>query len=215
MAKVMASRWSSWLRAPPAAPGGAAPRSHLDRPQLAGAALEVAHGLATVGDERPLDDVRAHGAQQVEHPAPRRVDADPLEHELRIGVGRAGHEPEGGRGDVARDPLIDRSHRLPALHADDHRTARPGHLARHGPAARPASRTADFTWALGTGVAWSIGRSGRRPVTDRGGSVSSARAWSVAPIARSGSMIRATGRRRNESSPSRIVASGVPARMPA
>ena len=46
--------------------------------------------------------------------------------------------------------------------------------------------------------------SGVRPVTVRGGRESSRRAWSTAPIERSGSMIRATGRPRNESSPSRV-----------
>ena len=38
-------------------------------------------------------------------------------------------------------------------------------------AARPASRTADLTWALGTGVSWPIGESGARPVIASGSSV--------------------------------------------
>src|SRR3972149_4003450 len=63
-------------RAPPRPlvdPRGDARRSHLDRPQLAGADLEVAHGLAA-GDarDRPLGDVRAPGAPPGEPPAPRR-----------------------------------------------------------------------------------------------------------------------------------------------
>ena len=63
------------------------------------------------------------------------------------------------------------------------------------PSARsPASRIADFTCALGTGVAMSIDRSGVWPTTVRGGRESFRRAWSTAPIERSGSMIRATGR---------------------
>ena len=84
------------------------------------------------------------------------------------------------------------------------------------PSARsPASRIADLTCADGTGVVMSAARSGVRPTTVRGGRESSFRAWSSAPIRRSGSMIRATGRRRNESSPSRTAVSGRPASIPA
>ena len=72
-----------------------------------------------------------------------------------------------------------------------------------------------MTWALGTGVATSTARSGVRPTTVTGGRESFDRAWSTAPIERSGSMIRATGRRRNESSPSRTLRNGSPARIPA
>ena len=84
------------------------------------------------------------------------------------------------------------------------------------PSARsPARRIADFTCALGTGRR-DVDRP-ERGVTDHGqgrkGIVR--RAWSAAPIERSGSMIRATGRRRNEASPSRTAVIGRPARIPA
>ena len=94
--------------------------------------------------------------------------------------------------------------------------ARRDRFADRRPAIRPkpASRIADFTWALGTGVVKSMAPSGERPVTVRGGRESYWRAWSTAPIRRSGSMIRATGRPRNESSPSRVAVSGSPARSP-
>ena len=83
------------------------------------------------------------------------------------------------------------------------------------PSARsPASRIADFTWALGTIVVTSIARSRVRPTTVSGGRESFRRAWSTAPIERSGSMIRATGRRRNELSPSRTWVAASPARIP-
>ena len=82
-------------------------------------------------------------------------------------------------------------------------------------ARRAARRIADFTWALGTDVVTSIARSGVRPDTVRGGRESLLRALSSAPIARRGSMIRATGRRRNDSSPSRVARNGIPASSPA
>ena len=78
----------------------------------------------------------------------------------------------------------------------------------------PASRIADFTWADGTGVLQSIERSSARPPMVTGGSASPSRAEIRAPIARSGSMIRATGRRRSESSPSSVAPTPAPARSP-
>ena len=136
---------------------------------------------------------------------------------------------------------LDRTHRRPSFETDRHRPAGPAARPRSRPATprarsirsvwsrvatasrtvvrpsarSPASRIADLTWALGTGVATSTARSGVRPTTVTGGRESSDRAWSTAPIARSGSMIRATGRRRNESSPSRTLRNGSPARIPA
>ena len=71
-----------------------------------------------------------------------------------------------------------------------------------------------MTWAEGTGVVTSTAVSGVCPTTVRGGRESWRRPWSTAPIERSGSMIRATGRRRNEASPSRTAVIGRPASMP-
>ena len=56
----------------------------------------------------------------------------------------------------------------------------------------PASRTADLTWALGTGVEYSIPRSGVLPPTLSGGHVASA------PISCSGVTTRSMGRRESD-----------------
>ena len=65
-----------------------------------------------------------------------------------------------------------------------------------------ASRIADLTWALGTGVSYVIGVRSERPVIAIGRRVAPARPASFAPISRSGSTIRPIGRRRSEASPS-------------
>ena len=82
-------------------------------------------------------------------------------------------------------------------------------------AARAASRIADFTWALGTGVSYAIGERRERPRTVNGRSVAPSRPENAAPIARNGSTTRPIGRRRSEASPSRITVSARPARSPA
>ncbi len=71
-------------------------------------------------------------------------------------------------------------------------------------ALRPARRTADFTWAEGTGSWYSIGtrRSGPLMVSGRR---SSERARACAPMRRSGSMMRPIGRPRSEASPVKVV----------
>ena len=61
-------------------------------------------------------------------------------------------------------------------------------------AVKPAKSTHDFTWALATGSSYSMPRS-RAPVTVNGGNRPSV-ASTAAPIARSGSATRSTGRRR-------------------
>ena len=184
-------------------------------------------GIGAGRRRRPLLDVGAHRAQDVDDRAARRVDADVAERQLGVRVDRARDEPERGRRDVARDPLLDRLHRHPSF-APSRPPARPARPSRSTgtprarsirsvwsrvatasrtvvrPSARsPARRIADFTCALGTGRR-DVDRP-ERGATDHGqrreGVVR--RAWSTAPIERSGSMIRATGRRRNESSPSR------------
>jgi hypothetical protein len=66
----------------------------------------------------------------------------------------------------------------------------------------PAISTHDFTCALATGTWYSIPCS-CAPRTRSGGTRSS-RAWIPAPIIASGSTTRSTGRRRSDSSPSRI-----------
>ena len=165
-------------------------------------------------------------------PTPRSV-------ELRVRVDRPGDEPERGRGHVGRDPFVDGSHAYPSLDTPgrprpsldrlvrDRHPARPEHplgviaggdrLANRRPAVGPQPRQQDRRLHLGArdGVVTSIARSGVRPTTVSGGRESFRRAWSTAPIERSGSMIRATGRRRNERSPSRTWNAARPARIPA
>ena len=82
-------------------------------------------------------------------------------------------------------------------------------------AARPASRIADLTWALGTGVSYVIGSSGAWPVIASGSRVAPPRPANVAPMRPSGSTTRPIGRRRSEASPSRIANSSRPASTPA
>ena len=112
--------------------------------------------------------------EQVDDRAPRRVDADVAQGQLGVGMDRAGDQPEGGRGHVARDSLIDRLQRHPSLDRPGHRPSGPLPRSTGTPRARsirsvwsrvaidsrtvvrpsarrPASRTADFTCALGTG----------------------------------------------------------------
>ena len=105
----------------------------------------------------------------------RRVGLTPTPRRRQLGVGmdRAGDQPERGRRDVARDALIDRLHRRPPCDRPGHRPIRSVASApRATPRARsirsvwsrvatdsrtvvrpsarrPASRIADFTWALG------------------------------------------------------------------
>ncbi len=78
-----------------------------------------------------------------------------------------------------------------------------------------ASRIADLTWALGTGVSYVIGVRSERPVIAIGRRVAPARPASLAPISRSGSTIRPIGRRRSEASPSSTTNSERPASTPA
>ena len=224
----------------------AGPRSIGVERARADARSAIGSPPSTAGPSAPLGraslDVGAHRPQEVDDRPPGRVDADAAERQLGVRVDRARDEPERGRRDVARDPLVDRQHRRPSFETDRHRhrpadrrrdglDARrpaPGASAPCGRASRPtrgpssgrppgapARRIADLTWALGTGVETSTARSGLRPITVTGGRESFDRAWSAAPIERSGSMIRATGRRRNESSPSRTLRKGRPARIPA
>ena len=109
----------------------------------------------------------------------RRVGLTPTSRMRQLGVGmdRAGDEPEGGRRDVARDPLrrprctahpsFDRPRRPRPSGASVRSTGTPrarsirsvwSRVATDSrtvvrPSARsPASRIADFTCALGTGV---------------------------------------------------------------
>ncbi len=82
-------------------------------------------------------------------------------------------------------------------------------------AARAASRIADLTWALGTGVWWSMGRRRAAPVISSGSREPPPWPSIRAPIARSGSVTRPIGRRRSEASPSSTADSGRPARSPA
>ncbi len=48
-------------------------------------------------------DVGAHALEDAQDSGPGRVDADPVEHDLRAGNDRTGDQEEGSRGDVSRD----------------------------------------------------------------------------------------------------------------
>ena len=95
--------------------------------------------------------------------------------------------------------------------------ARRDRLADRRPALRPQPRQQDRRLHLRARHRRRVVDRPKRGTTDHGqwweGVV--ARPWRTAPIERSGSMIRATGRRRNESSPSRTAVTGSPASMPA
>jgi len=78
----------------------------------------------------------------------------------------------------------------------------------------PASRMADFTWALATGGLYSIPcRS--PPRTSRGGYRPPPRPSTRAPIRRRGSVTRSIGRRETDSSPRKTVRHGKAAHRPA
>ena len=81
-------------------------------------------------------------------------------------------------------------------------------------AARPASRMADLTWALGTLGEWSMAARAAPPWTVTGGRSSPAAARTSAPMARSGARMRPIGRRRSESSPSSVALTDEPASIP-
>jgi hypothetical protein len=81
-------------------------------------------------------------------------------------------------------------------------------------AASPASRTADFTWALATGGCHSIPRR-PPPATASGGRQRGPRPSTPAPIARSGSAMRSMGRAESDSSPTSTVRPSSPATTPA
>ena len=130
---------------------------------------------APVVPSRPLLDVGAHAAQEVDDGPARRVDADVAQGQLGVGVDRAGDEPERGGRDVAGTRSSIACTADPSLHRPGHRPSGPSALDRDAtgaehplrvvarrdrladrrpPSARsPASRIADLTWALGTGVA--------------------------------------------------------------
>src|SRR5216683_1267969 len=78
-------------------------------------------------------------------------------------------------------------------------------------AASPASRSALFTWALGTESTWRRPCS-RAPVTVKGAWPSCD--WILAPMVRSGSTTRAIGRRRSDVSPSRVADTQLPDSTP-
>ncbi len=79
-------------------------------------------------------------------------------------------------------------------------------------ACRPASRTADFTWAEAIGSRYRM-RFSPPPLSVRGSRPPSRPRW-VAPINSSGSRIRRMGRLRSEASPVKVVRIGKPAAAP-
>ncbi len=81
-------------------------------------------------------------------------------------------------------------------------------------AERPASRTADFTWALATLDVQSI-PCRAPPVTRSGGRQRSPRPCTTAPIRASGSATRSIGRPESDSSPTSSVSHANPATRPA
>src|ERR1700730_5429002 len=87
-----------------------------------------------------------------------------------------------------------------------------GSTTEVGPlAVSPASRSALFTWALGTESTW------RRPCSRAPVTVSGARPSRdsiLAPMVRSGSTTRAIGRRLSDASPSRVADTQLPASRP-
>ena len=108
-------------------------RPEVDRAQLRRADTEVGQGLADpVVDrsDRCLGDVRAHGPEEVNDRPACRVHADVAEGQVRVGVDRAGDEPEGGRRHVARDVLVDRRHHPPSFETDRHRSVPPFGIGR-------------------------------------------------------------------------------------
>ena len=139
---------------------------------------------------RSLVDVRAHRAQQVDDRPARRVDADVVEVSSASGwiapatsQNAAAETSPGTRSSIACTlvpPCTDQvtaPSRRPALHGHaagpQHPlrvVARRDRFADRRPSVRPqpASRIADFTWALGTGGGVVDGRERRRPVTVRG-----------------------------------------------
>ena len=98
---------------------------------------------------------------------PRRVGLTPdvAEGQLGIGMDRAGDEPERGRRDVARHPLVDRLHRQPSFE-------RPGDLARSAVRrVQPGSRVPAASAPCDRGSRLVPGpSSGHRPAGRRGGS---------------------------------------------
>ena len=74
----------------------------MDALQLAGIDLDIRDRLAAGLPGRMDADVGAHQAQDVDDPGPRRVEADPADHESLTGRQRTGDEEEGRRGNVAR-----------------------------------------------------------------------------------------------------------------
>ena len=81
-------------------------------------------------------DVGAHRAQDVDDGAAGRVDADPVQAQLGVGMDGAGDEPERRRRDIPRDPFVHRLHRHTSLDRPGHRTVR---------AVRPRDRHAPGT----------------------------------------------------------------------
>ena len=94
--------------------------------------------------------------------------------------------------------------------------------SRQGPGSRtvvspsaysPASSRQDLTWALATGMAWSIPRS--RPGPMRSGGVPPFVVAMAAPMAASGSAMRRIGRAESDASPRSSLAKPCPASTPA
>ena len=81
-------------------------------------------------------------------------------------------------------------------------------------AARPASSTADLSWAEGTGASYTIGIGSRAPSSLAGRRPPSAISSVRAPIFSSGSSIRRIGRWRRLASPSKVAVIGQPATAP-
>ena len=91
---------------------------------------------------------------------------------------------------------------------------RTGSTSAVSPAANiPASRMADFTWALGLGSVYSIGFKTAPEISSGANCLS--RAAIFAPICSSGTITRRIGRRRSDSSPVSVLSKFWPASTPA
>ena len=150
-----------------------------------------------------LLDVGAHRAQEVDDRPARRVDADVAQRQLGVGMDRAGDQPEGGRRDVARDPLVDRLHRRPSFD-------RPGHRARRLDPSRstgtPRARSIRSVWSRVATASRTV--VARRPAARPAGSPTSP--GRSAPASRSRSAGAGCGRPRSAEGGSRSVGRGAP-----
>ena len=196
--------------------------------QLAGSAADV--------DDVPLAQVRAHLDEGLQQAGAQRVDADALQAQRRALDQRRRDQGKGGRRDAARHLQLGR--RELGLAGDRNRLAAAFAAARSRPSrrdgaaaarcdrARPAARPPwcarrmqageqDRGLDLGGGDPLLIAdRQQLVAAGDRERQAAPLRVTNTAPICASGSLTRAIGRERSESSPVMKAVKGCPARRP-